>query len=86
VLIDQFALLVIEVFGVRFGELFQRVENRHADGGAGLLLLAPVQDEAFGFQSIQQFFGNLLDLGALRLVEFDVGTGEQIKDGELFFG
>ena len=56
--------------------MFQRVENRHADGGAGLLLFAPVEDDAFGFEGVEQFFGNLFDLLAFFLVEFDIGADE----------
>lgn len=48
-LIDQLTLLVIEIFGVRLRKLFECVENRHTDSGAGLLLLSPVQEDAFGF-------------------------------------
>lgn len=66
--------------------MFEGVENRHTDGGAGLLLFAPVEDDAFGFEGVEQFFGDLLDLLAFFLVEFDIGADEQIEDGEFFFG
>jgi len=74
-LIDQFAFPVIEFIGIWFRELFQRVENRHADSGTGLLLFPPVQDKAFGFEGVEQFFGDLLDLLVFLLAEFD-GGGE----------
>ena len=85
VLVDQFAFLPVEFRGVWFRQLFQSVQNRHADGGAGLLLFAPVKDDAFGFEGVEQFFGDLFDLLAFFFVEFDVGACEQIEDGEFFF-
>jgi hypothetical protein len=49
---------------------------------SSLALLTP---STFGFEGVKQFFGYLFDLGALGFVEFDIGTGEQVKDGEFFF-
>ena len=44
---------------------------------SSLALLTP--PSTFGFEGVKQFFGYLFDLGALGLVEFDIGTGEQVK-------
>lgn len=41
---------------MRLGELFEGDKYCHADGGAGLLLFAPVEDDAFGFESVEQLF------------------------------
>ena len=52
-LINHFALLGIEVFGICLRELFEGVENCHADSGAGLLSFAPIKDKAFGFEGVE---------------------------------
>ncbi|MEZ4523006.1 MAG: hypothetical protein R3A46_15420 [Thermomicrobiales bacterium] len=56
------------------------------DGGAGLLLLLPVEDEEFLLQGVQELAGGLLDLDPLGVGQIDGRFGQEVEDGQLFFG
>ena len=49
-------------------------------------MFAPIEDELLTAQGIQQIFRDLFHLFPLCPRQFQVGTGQQIKDGQLFLG
>lgn len=67
-LVDERALLLVQISGVRLGEpLVEIVLDSDEDVGAGLLPLAPVEDELLCLECRKQVTSYPLDLGLLLL-------------------
>src|SRR5258706_14031634 len=83
VLVDDLALLRIDLTGALVGAAIQGLLNGNSNGGPGLLLLSPVQDELVPHEDAQKFLGDPLDLTLIILRQVRSGTVEEVEAGRL---
>jgi hypothetical protein len=86
VLENPFALGLLNCRGVSPRQFVERFLNAKAHRRARLLALAPIQHELLRLQGIQHLLGESFYLSFLRGGDVRTRLGQDVEDGQFFFG